>query len=242
MYCPRCSIRLERDPLRCVVGDMPLSSELASRLVECFEDRVRPPVSKPLPFAVGGTWFCPACSARTVESSVGDIRCPRCRARLNEFIHALVELHPHRPLAPAAGMGFSFTDNHRRWSAAAARKHGGSVTYWLEMIGRQRARCAFSGAPLLFDAESGTSQKGGVGCHPLYAAVDHCDPGNDHLGHEIVSYDLNDLKGHLPVDCFADLRHTPAWGRLMGQWREQALLDPARESLRRIRRPGRIAG
>jgi hypothetical protein len=138
--------------------------------------------------------------------------------------------------------GFEFTDAQRRWVTRAAQKHGRGVAYWLDLIARQRARCAFSRVPLLFDSQSGTAQPGGRGVHPLYAAVDHSDPGNDNLGHEIVSYDLNDIKGHLPPDCFADLRHTPAWARLMRKWREQAQIDASPEALRQIRRPSTAAG
>jgi hypothetical protein len=65
-----------------------------------------------------------------------------------------------------------------------------------------------------------------MGCHPLYAALDHCAPGSDHEGHQIVSYALNDLKGHLPLDCFLALARTAAWQRLMGAWRQQAEDDP----------------
>jgi hypothetical protein len=43
---------------------------------------------------------------------------------------------------------------------------------------QMRGLCALSGVPLRFDAASGTPVKGGPGCHPLYAALDHVDPGN----------------------------------------------------------------
>src|SRR5262245_13034434 len=78
---------------------------------------------------------------------------------------------------------------------------------------------------------------GDQGAHPIYAAVDHCSPGCEDLGHEIVSYDLNDLKGHLPPDCFADLRQCLSWKRLMENWRKQAHQNPNdRNAFRAIRR------
>jgi hypothetical protein len=117
---------------------------------------------------------------------------------------------------------FMIEAEHRRWAKSAARKYGRSISYWIDLIKTQNGRCAFSGAKLRFDAASGTAQAGGPGVHPIYAAVDHCSPGCDVLGHEIVSYDLNDLKGHLPPDCFADLRECPSWKRLMENWRRQA--------------------
>jgi len=72
---------------------------------------------------------------------------------------------------------------------------------------------------------SGTPIAGKLGCHPLYAALDHTAPGSDHEGHRIVSYALNDLKGHLPHDCFVALAQTKAWSRLMELWRAQAAED-----------------
>jgi hypothetical protein len=60
------------------------------------------------------------------------------------------------------------------------------------------------------------------GCHPLYAAVDHVSPGNEEYGYQIVCYDLNDLKGHLPNKVFMELQNTSAWKDLMQQWKSQA--------------------
>lgn len=132
---------------------------------------------------------------------------------------------------------FQLTPEHRRWARSASRKYSRPLRYWIELITKQQGLCAFSEVQLRFDSESGTPQKGGAGVHPIYAAVDHCSPGSDDAGHEIVSYDLNDLKAHLPLDCFSDLKATPSWQRLMEKWRAQATLDPHdREAFRRIRR------
>jgi hypothetical protein len=91
---------------------------------------------------------------------------------------------------------------------------------------QQQGRCALSGAEMNFDVDAGTPVKDGAGCHPLYPAVDHIDPGNPDGGYQIVCYALNDLKGHLPVDCFQALTQTEAWGRLMAAWRQVAAASP----------------
>jgi hypothetical protein len=83
-----------------------------------------------------------------------------------------------------------------------------------------------------------TPVKGGPGYHPLCPAVDHKDPGNPNGGFQIVCYALNDLKGHLPVECFDALSGTDAWRRLMLSWKEQAEKEPTnRDALRRLLRP-----
>lgn len=96
----------------------------------------------------------------------------------------------------------------------------------MDLIVSQRGRCKFSEVPLRFDVGSGTPVKDSTGCHPLYASLDHIAAGADHCGHQIVSYALNDLKGHLPTACFEDLVKTPAWISLMDEWRKQADEDP----------------
>ncbi|HSS47464.1 MAG TPA: hypothetical protein VLX28_00830, partial [Thermoanaerobaculia bacterium] len=71
---------------------------------------------------------------------------------------------------------------------------------------------------------------------------DHCAPGCDNRGHEIVCYDLNDLKGHLPFECFKALRDTDAWLDLMSRWRGQAEKDRAdRAAFLAIRRWSSVA-
>jgi hypothetical protein len=132
---------------------------------------------------------------------------------------------------------FTLTPDHRRWAASAQRKYGQGLEYWLSLIASQRGLCALSRAPLLFDAHAGTPVAGGDSQHPIYAVVDHCLPGSDEQGHQIVSNDLNDLKGHLPAAPFAALRRTRAWKDLMAAWREQVLKDPNdRDAFRAIRR------
>jgi hypothetical protein len=117
---------------------------------------------------------------------------------------------------------FHLTDDHRRWARTRQRKYGGKTDDYLTLIHRQRGRCALSDVPLIFDTrEGGGFVPGGPGCHPVYAALDHCAPGSDCHGFQIISYALNDLKGHLPVDCFAALCQSAAWLRLMQAWRRQ---------------------
>ena len=50
-------------------------------------------------------------------------------------------------------------------------------------------------------------------------------PGREN-GHQLVCYDLNDLKGHLPCKVFIELQKTTTWKKLMQQWRSQSEEDP----------------
>lgn len=99
MYCPKCGDVLSNDPeVGCRRGGMALSRALHAGFVACFQDRSREPSTVPLPFRVGGSWFCPACGSPTHERVPGDVRCPTCNRALNEFMQALIELHPHAAL------------------------------------------------------------------------------------------------------------------------------------------------
>ena len=91
---------------------------------------------------------------------------------------------------------------------------------------------------MTFDVNEGRPVKGGNGCHPLYPAVDHVDPGNSNGGHQIVCNALNDLKGHLPVECFEALKKTNAWNELMKQWVAQANENRTdRDAFKKLLRP-----
>jgi rubrerythrin len=73
---------------------MPLSLDLARRLISRYrtgEEGSRPPR---LTFVVGGVWFCPGCGVRLSEAD-GDLGCPSCGRLINDLIRILVELHPH---------------------------------------------------------------------------------------------------------------------------------------------------
>ena len=108
---------------------------------------------------------------------------------------------------------------------AAKRRQRLSPTQLGNLLSKQRGRCALSGVLLNFDRKQGTPQAGGLGSHPLYPAVDHIQCGTPKSDHQIVCYALNDVKGHLPLDCFKALKRTKAWKGFMKQWRLQAEKD-----------------
>ena len=125
---------------------------------------------------------------------------------------------------------------HEKW---ASKRHQGVPRKKLrELLIQQEGKCNLSGVEMIFDTGEGTPVAGGKGCHSLYPAVDHIDPGNPDGGHQIVCYALNDLKGHLPPACFDALRKIDAWQSLMNKWREQAVKDRTnREAFRLLLRP-----
>jgi uncharacterized Zn finger protein (UPF0148 family) len=101
LHCPKCGARLERNArgaLVCRVGQMELSTALEARLTQCYVDELRPPRERRIQneAALGRSWFCPGCGVATTESTPGDVRCPRCAKSLSEFLHHLIEFHPHR--------------------------------------------------------------------------------------------------------------------------------------------------
>jgi len=128
------------------------------------------------------------------------------------------------------------TPEQQHW--AKRRKQGVPPLELRRMLIEQGGKCAISGVTLLFDREERTPVRGGRGCHPLSPAIDHIDPGNSDGGFQIVCYALNDLKGHLPIECFRALKRTNSWRELMRAWRAQAEMDPGdRDAFRRLLRP-----
>ena len=128
------------------------------------------------------------------------------------------------------------TANQNLW--ASKGKQGVKKSELHSILIKQKGKCALSGVDMIFDVKEGTPVKGGKGCHPLYPAVDHIDPGNPHGGHQIFCYALNDLKGHLPLECFDALKATDAWNTLMKLWRKQAKKDNTdRDAFMRLLRP-----
>jgi hypothetical protein len=118
---------------------------------------------------------------------------------------------------------------------ASKRRQGLSREEQRDLLRRQQERCALSGARLLFDKQEGTPESGGRGVHPLYPAVDHIDCGTRGRGHQIVCYALNDVKGHVPFECFEALRATQAWKELMRRWRALDEEGPrTREAFKRL--------
>lgn len=73
--------------------DATLSQNLHDQLSEVFVSRTR--AARQVPLDWGGSWFCPGWGvAATTDPK--HVRCGKCGQYLDEFLHALVELHPHR--------------------------------------------------------------------------------------------------------------------------------------------------
>ena len=130
----------------------------------------------------------------------------------------------------------NLTEDQEHW--ASRPKQGVAITILRMLLKKQEGRCALSGVDMEFDVAERTPVKGGRGCHPLSPAVDHIDPGNPSGGHQIICYALNDVKGHLPKDCFEALIRTEPWKELMKRWREQAEKNRSdRDAFMRLLRP-----
>jgi hypothetical protein len=123
------------------------------------------------------------------------------------------------------GLTTAFVLSPEQIAWSVKRKQGLGPIRLREMIARQNGCCALSGARLIFDKRQGTPSVG-ISCHPLYAAIDHVAPQNSAAGFQLVSYDLNDLKGHLPVGLFRALARSAEWIALMKAWRELAERNP----------------
>lgn len=130
---------------------------------------------------------------------------------------------------------YKLTKEQNIW--AKRRKQEQAPEALRRLIIRQKGRCALSEVKMIFDKKKGTPEKGGKGCHPLYAAVDHVSPGDSNK-FQLVCYALNDLKGHLPEDCFMALAKTEPWLRLMRKWGSQAKKAPNnRAAFKNLLRP-----
>lgn len=126
---------------------------------------------------------------------------------------------------------FQITEDHERWAKNAKRKYKKPKQFWLDLIKKQNGKCALTQAGLLFNKKAGTPKKGkGKGCHPLYAAVDHINPSRANKGFQILCYDINDLKGHLPIPLFDDLIKTKAWKKLVKNWGKAADSSPRKRN------------
>lgn len=117
---------------------------------------------------------------------------------------------------------FRIDETHEEWAARASKRYGGGKKKYLDFIVRQEGLCDFSGAKLIFDKRYCQLGKKEKGCHPLYAAIDHSAPGTTDQGFSVVCYALNDIKGHLPYDCFRALEGTRAWQEFMKAWKVEA--------------------
>ena len=76
---------------KCLRGDMQLSRTMHDSLSEVFEARSRHGERRGNP---SGRWSCPGCGI-PMDDEHGHVRCGECGEYLDEFIHGLVELHPH---------------------------------------------------------------------------------------------------------------------------------------------------
>jgi rubrerythrin len=79
----------------CASGEMALSRNLHDRLCEVFVSRSRS--ARQVPVNWGRGWFCPSCGTPAAADHE-HVRCGTCGEYLDEFLHALIELHPHRAL------------------------------------------------------------------------------------------------------------------------------------------------
>jgi hypothetical protein len=95
MFCPKCGNRLLETPegLICQNGKMQITKELEKRLRECYVLKTRKPSEMQFRIRIG-RWFCPQCAISTIEKD-GIALCPKCELCMNEFVHSLVEHHPH---------------------------------------------------------------------------------------------------------------------------------------------------
>jgi rubrerythrin len=97
MYCPYCSSIIQvlaNGEGQCERSQALLSRNVVRRLRECFVDQISEPSAEPLPYDIGGKWFCPGCG---IQMRVEDrsATCPTCGRCLNEFVREIVELNPH---------------------------------------------------------------------------------------------------------------------------------------------------
>jgi phage FluMu protein Com len=103
VHCPKCGDILTETPdgqLKCLRGRMDLAQELTRRLRDCYVTKIREPkdtvfTHRGSPHPIGGRWFCPGCGGSVEELTPGDLRCQGCSKSLVEFVHSLIERHPH---------------------------------------------------------------------------------------------------------------------------------------------------
>jgi hypothetical protein len=95
VFCPKCGkgMVVRDGEVTCVPGEMGLSRKMHDGLSEVFIAHTRR--SRPRAFPWGGRWFCPGCGG-PMKTDNEHVRCETCSEYLDEFIHQLVEVHPHR--------------------------------------------------------------------------------------------------------------------------------------------------
>lgn len=95
VFCPKCGKPMDvvSGTFTCVSGEMPLSRNLHDMLSEVFVSRTRS--ARAVPLNWGGNWFCSGCGVPATADRE-HVRCQTCGQYLDEFLHALIERHPHR--------------------------------------------------------------------------------------------------------------------------------------------------
>ena len=103
LHCPKCGdlLSLSADgDLQCIRGKMSVKRELERRLRDCYVLETRRPSESIFTYKgqarqIGSCRFCPGCGVDANESRPGDLRCPMCHRSLVEFIHSIIDRHPH---------------------------------------------------------------------------------------------------------------------------------------------------
>ncbi len=73
-------------------------------------------------------------------------------------------------------------------------------------------RCRWTGLPLKFDTVSAGGQNA---TDPLYAEVDHREPGSNDHGHDLVCHRINDAKGQIPWRVWLEASQTESFREWM---------------------------
>jgi hypothetical protein len=121
---------------------------------------------------------------------------------------------------------FVLTRAQEIWAERKVRTHSEGRAYWRSLIALQRGRCAFSGAPLRFDAASSVGTRTSKGPHPLYASPAIIVHGPKRIVHAVVSTGLLNLLVRLPLEIAEEVRWLPTWKKLMTKWHAQAERAP----------------
>ena len=115
---------------------------------------------------------------------------------------------------------FKIEQVHEWWAEARAKRWGLKYSELIALLQKSEGKCQLSGVPLRFGEAEHKKE------HPLFAELDHREPGADGSGHMIICRAFNRAKGRLPLFLFEALVATPAWSDLMKRWDAQAGKDP----------------
>lgn len=126
----------------------------------------------------------------------------------------------------------NITPHRDGWIRRKQKLYGRRREFWIDLLDAQGWVCALSKAPMRFDVRSGRPPS-----HPLYASVDHKQPRSEPF--QIICYELNDLKGHMPPVLFDALTGTKEWDGFMKNWRQAELSGSSRKVFRDLIQLGR---